>query len=77
MSMVDRCACNTNCNRLQQMQATKKQTLMSNEAGKLSELDGKHADEIAVFEGEQDQSSSAMEQDFADQLQSHAEFYNA
>lgn len=62
---------------LQQMQATKKQTLMSNEVAKMGELDAKHAEEIAVFEQEQDAANSSLEQDFADQLQSHAEFYNA
>ena len=59
------------------MQATKKQTLMSNEVAKMGELDAKHAEEIAVFEQEQDAANSSLEQDFADQLQSHAEFYNA
>ena len=58
---------------LLQMQSTKKQTLASNEAAKLAELDDKHAEEIAMFEGQQDQTSSTLEEAFADQLQLHAE----
>ena len=62
---------------LQQMQATKKQTLMSNEVAKMAELERKHVEEISTFESEQDAVSAQLEQDATAQLEALTAFYKA
>eukprot|EP00039_Didymoeca_costata_P032644 m.38698 g.38698 ORF g.38698 m.38698 type:complete len:809 (-) comp9463_c0_seq1:1473-3899(-) len=61
---------------LRQMQATKKKTLVDNEAAKLAELDTKHAKELEDYLRDAQQKSMEMEERFAKQIETHNEFYN-